>query len=171
MIWWQFWCILVHFDAFWWTSCTTQWPLHFIQKWISITWPNLKCVVLSCYGDHFSAFLYILVHFDAFGCICSYSYLLSGIHLFQKWITLVTQDKFEMLCSVMVQWPFWCILVHFGPFWYTSWATPPPLCIEFSSGHQRYVSYASRAFKPDQSHLPSSIHSGNTDLTCILSMG
>ena len=32
----------------------------------------------------------------------------------KKWITLVTQDKFEILCSVMLWWQFWCILVHFG---------------------------------------------------------
>ena len=88
--------------------------VHLIQKWISVTWLNLKCVVLSCWGDHFCAFLCIKVHFDAFGCTCSDSYPLSGVHSFQKLITLVTHDKFKTLCSVMVKWLFWWILLHFA---------------------------------------------------------
>ena len=182
MLWWSFWCILVHFGA------------HHVQPHD----PSMTC---------------------------SDSYPLSSVHLILKWIILVTQDKFETLCSVMLWRPLWCILVHFGafwctscltpwplhdllwllypfkcsftpemdhighseqirntllshgtvtilvhfsPFWCTSWATPQPLWIEFSLSHQKYVFYASRAFKHDQSHLPSS---GNTDLILALSMG
>ena len=81
---------------------------------------------------------------------------------------LVTQDRFEtlLLFHAMVT-----ILVHFGSFWCTSWATPRPLSIQFSRGHLRYVSYASRAFKCDQSYLPSSIHLGDIDKTWAISMG
>ena len=42
-------------------------------------------------------------------------------------IIFVTQDKFENFCYAMLWGPFWFILVYFGPFWYTSWMTPPPL--------------------------------------------
>ena len=55
---------------------------------------------------------------------CSDYYPFSSVHLLQKWIILVTQDKFVILCSLMVQWPFWCILVHLMQFWCTSCATP-----------------------------------------------
>ena len=70
---------------------------------------------------HFGQFLCVLVHFGAPhgqphdpSMTCSESPSLSSVHLFQKWITSVTQNKFEMLCLVMVH------LVHFG-------ATPWPL--------------------------------------------
>ena len=73
----------------------------------------------------------ILVHFGAPhgrphdpSMTGSDSYPHSSVHLVQKWIILVTQDKFEtlLLCHVMMT-----ILVHFGPFWCTSWATSRPL--------------------------------------------
>ena len=156
---------------------------------------------------------------------CSDSSALPNVHLLQKWITLVTQDKFRntLLCDAMVTilcflvhfGAFWCascatpwplhdllwllypskcpftpemdhmshsgqirntflcdgtvtISVYFGPFWCTSWATPWPLFIEFLSSQQKHVSDASRAFKRDQSHLPSL---GNAILTWVLSMG
>ena len=187
---------------------------------------------MSCYGDHFGPFWSILVHFGAPhvrphnpSMTCSDSYPLSSIHLIQQWIIFVTQDKFETL---LLCWPFGSILVHFGPFWCTSWVTPPPLhdcfwllppfkcpfnpemdhishwghiqkkifivmlwwpfwsiLVHFGAhhgrphdpsssnfhSHQRYVSYASRAFKCNQSHLPISIHSGDIDLTWALTMG
>ena len=97
------------------TNRSDSYPLssvHLIQKWISVTWPNLKCFVLSCYGDHFSAFLWVFVHFDAFGCTCSDSYPLSGVHLFQKWITLVTKEKLKTLCCHGIM----TTLVNFGAF-------------------------------------------------------
>ena len=45
---------------------------------------------------------------------CSVSYPLSSVHLMQKWIILVTQVKFEILCFGMLWKPLWCILVYFG---------------------------------------------------------
>ena len=59
-------------------------------------------------------------------------------------------------------------LMHFGPFWCTSWATPRPLCIEFSSSHQEYASYTSSALKHNQTHLSSP---EDTNQTWTLSMG
>ena len=53
---------------------------------------------------------------------------LSSVHLTQKWIMLVTQDKFETL---LLNHAMVTILVHFGPFWCTSLATPQPLSIQF----------------------------------------
>ena len=96
------------------------------------------------------------------------SYPLSSVHLIQNEIILVTQDKFEtlLLCHDMVT-----ILVHFGPFWCTSWATPWPLSIEFSWSHQRYASYASRALKCDQSYFLSSICARDIDQTGPITMG
>ena len=47
---------------------------------------------------------------------CSKSYPLSSVHSIQKWIILVTLDKFETLCSVMLWRPSWCILVNFVAF-------------------------------------------------------
>ena len=64
-----------------------------------------------------------------------------------------------MLCQAMVT-----ILVHFGPFWFISWATPGPFSIEFSLSHQRYVSYALRALKR-------ATRSEDIDQTWAISMG
>ena len=128
----------MHFGAFWRISCVTPWPLHDLYWLLSPfkcpfnpeedhlshsrqIWNNLLCHAMVTILVQFGAFWCILVHFgaphewphDPF-MTCSDSYTLSSVHLFKKWITLVTQDKLEILCSVMVQWPFWCILVHFG---------------------------------------------------------
>ena len=92
---------------------------------------NLKYLALSCYGHHFRAFWCILVHFGAPhvqphgpSMTCSDSSALPNVHLLQKWITLVTQDKFRntLICDAMVT-----ILVPFDAFWYTSCVTPWPL--------------------------------------------
>ena len=249
MAWGPFWCILIHFGAFWCTPCSTPWPLHDLlwllwsfkcpftleinhishsgqirntllcqamvtslvhfvpflcilmrlmcdpmtPQWLALTpilfqisiqsriysylslKTNLKHFALSWHEDHFGASWCILVHFGIPhvrphdpSMTSSDSYPLPIVHLLQKWITLVIQDKFEIIGSDILRWPFWCILVHFCAFWCTSWVTPRPRCIEFSSGQQKYVSYASRAFKCDQPHLPSS---GYTDLTWAISMG
>ena len=55
------------------------------------------------------------------------SYPFSSAHSIQKWVILVTQDKFKkiLLSCAMVT-----IMVHFGPFWCTSCATPRPLCTD-----------------------------------------
>ena len=132
-------------------------------------------LVLPCYTDHLDQFWSNLVHFGAPhgwphhpSTTSPDSYSLSSVHLIQKWIILVTQDNFEtlILCHAMVT-----IWVHFGSFWWPSWVTPRPLFIEFPLSHQRYVSYASRAFKCNQPHFPISIHSGDIDLTWALTMG
>ena len=41
------------------------------------------------------------------------SYPLLSVHLIQKWITFVTQDKIEILCCHAME----TTLVHFGQFW------------------------------------------------------
>ena len=125
MIWWQFWCILVYFDAFWWTLCTTLCPspplitltpipfstVHLIQKWISVTWPNLKCFVLSCYGDHFSAFWCILMHLDALALTA----IPFQVSIYSRNGSLRTNSK-----HFAPSWyndyfgVFWCILLHFA---------------------------------------------------------
>ena len=95
---------------------------------------DLKHFALSCYEDHFAAFWSILVHFGAQHVqphdptmTCIYSCTLPSVHLLQKWFILVTLDKFKILSSVILWWPFWYILVYFGAFCYTSCATPWPL--------------------------------------------
>ena len=77
------------------------------------------------------AMMTILVHFGAPhgrphdpSMTGSDSSPLSSVHLTQKWIMLVTQDKFETL---LLNHAMVTILVYFGPFWCTSWATPQPL--------------------------------------------
>ena len=71
---------------------------------------TLLCQAVVNILVQFCAFRSILMHFGAPNVrphdssrTCSDSYTLSSVHLFKKWITLVTQDKFEILCSVMVQ--------------------------------------------------------------------
>ena len=96
------------------------------------------------------------------------SYPLSSVHLIQKWIILVIEDKFEKL---FLGHAIVTILVHFGQFWCTSWVTPRPLFIKLPQSYQRYVSYVSRAFKCNQPHFPISIHSGDIDLTWALTIG
>ena len=149
MKWWPFWCILMHL------MCDPMTPPHL--SWLISPfkcsfnpekdhirqiriWTNMKLFALSWYGDHFGPFWCVLVHFGAPhvwphdpSMACTDSYRLSSVNLIQKKIIWVTQDKFEKLlkCHDMVT-----ILVHFGPFWCTSCATPWPLSIEFSRSHQ-----------------------------------
>ena len=163
MLWCPSWSILVHSGAFWCTSCATPWPLHDLlwllssfkcsfnpkmdhishSEQIRNTWlsHSMETILL-----HFGPFWCILVHFGVshFGAPHVWphdpfmtfpdSYPLSSVHLIQNEIILVTQDKFEtlLLCHDMVT-----ILVHFGPFWCTSWATPRPLSIQFLWSHKR----------------------------------
>ena len=94
----------------------------------------MKHFALWCNGDHFGAVWSVLVHFGAPhvqphdpSMTCSDSYPLSSVHLIKKWIILVTQDKFEILFSVMLWKPLWCILVNFGAFGCTPCATLWPL--------------------------------------------
>ena len=88
---------------------------------------------------------------------CSDFYPLLSVHLIKNWIILVTQDRFEMFCSVMLWWPFWCILMHFGAFWCTSCATPWPL-------HDLlWLLYPSKCpFTPEMDHIN---HSGLIQIT------
>ena len=95
---------------------------------------NFKLLCSAMQWCPFCAFWSILVHFGAPhvqphdpSMTCSDSSTLPSVHLLQKWITLVIQDKYETLCSVMQWWPFWCFLVHFGAFWCASCVTPQPL--------------------------------------------
>ena len=131
--------------------------------------------VLPCYTDHLDQFWSNLVNFGAPhgwphhpSTTGSDSNSLLSVHLIQKWIILVTQDNFETLLLGHAIVTIW---VYFGSFWRTSLATTRPLFIEFPSSHQRYVSYASRAFKCDQSYLSSTIHLGDIDKTWAISMG
>ena len=189
MLWEPLWCILVNFGAFWCTSCATQWPLNDLLRFLY----SSKCPFASVM-DHIShlgqiqntlssswwyimygALWCIIVHFGAFwytSCATPWPHhdLLWLLYPFKCPFTL----GMDHIChSGQVQNTLLChdmetILVHLGPFWCTSWATPWPLCIEFSSSLQNYVSYASGALKRDQSHLPSS---GYTDPTRAVSMG
>ena len=134
--------ILVHFGAFWCTSCVTPRSLHDLLWLLS----PIKCpfnpekdhishsghirntFALSCYGDHFGPFWSILVHFGAPHVrphnpfmTCSDSNPLSSVLLIQKKIILVTQNKSETL---WLSHTIMTILVHFGLFRCTSWATP-----------------------------------------------
>ena len=174
MLWWLFWSILVHFDAPHGqphnpsVTGTNTFPLssvHSTQKWIMlVTQDKFETLLLN------HAMVTILVHFGAPhgwphhpSMTCSDSYPLSSFHLNQKWMIFVTEDiskRIILWCHAMVT-----IWIHFGPFWCISWATPQPLFIKFPGSHQRYVSYASRAFKRNQSHHSSSIHQRDIDLT------
>jgi len=111
---------------------TSQGGVIGIQKWIIlVTQDKFKtlCSVLL-----WGLFWSILVHFGAHPVqphdptmTCTDSSTLPSVHLLQKWIVLVTQDKFEILRSVMQWTPFWCIIMHFLTFWCTLCATPWPL--------------------------------------------
>ena len=68
-------------------------------------WNALFCHAILV---HFCASWCILMHLDAL----SNSYPLSGVHLFQKWITLVTKEKLETLCCHGIM----TTLVNFGAF-------------------------------------------------------
>ena len=57
---------------------------------------------------------------------CSDFYPLLSVHLFHERTIIITQGKFETLCSVLLWWPFWWIRMHFGAFWCTSCTTPWP---------------------------------------------
>ena len=153
--------ILVHYCPFWSIfimsdPTTPPWPFLtsipfqvVIQSRNGSTshWKRIQSTfACACCGDHLDQFWSILVHFGApHGCphhpsmTGSDSYPLSSVHLIQKWIILVIEDKFEKL---FLGHAIVTILVHFGQFWCTSWVTPRPLFIEFPSSHQRYVSYA-----------------------------
>ena len=81
---------------------------------------------LPYYDDHFGSLWSILVHFGAHhgwphhpSMTGSDSYPLSKVHLIQKWVISVTQDKFETLLfcrAILTIWinfgPIWSILVH-----------------------------------------------------------
>ena len=106
-------------------TCSDSYPLssvHLIQKWILlVTQEKFKILCSVMLGQPFWC---ILVHFSAAhvqprdpSMTCSDSYPLSSVHIILKWIILVTQHKFEELCSVMPYRPFGCILVHSGAFW------------------------------------------------------
>ena len=176
------WCFLVHFGAFWCASCATPWPLHDL---LWLLYPS-KCPFtpemdhMSHSGQIRNTFLCdgtvtILVYFGPFWCTSwatpwPLHDLLWLLHLSK---CPFTPDMYHLSHSGKIWNTYLChgtvtILVYFGPFWCTSWATPQPLCIEFSSSHQKHVFYASRAFKRYQPLLPCS---GNTVLTWALFMG
>ena len=116
-------------------TCSDFYPLlsvHLIKKWIIlVTQDKFKtlCSIMLwwlfwCNWLRFSA-----PHVWPNDPSMTYSdfYPLLSVYLIKNWIILVTQEKFEILCSVMLWWPFCCILVHFGAFWCPSCATPWPL--------------------------------------------
>ena len=87
----------------------------------------------SHYRDHFGSWWSILVHFGTHhgwphhpSMTGSDSYPLSSAHFIQKRVILVTQENSKHFCTAMLYWPFGSNLSHFGPFWCTSWVTPPP---------------------------------------------
>ena len=98
-------------------TCSDPFQLFIYCRQIQNTW--------LCHG-----MVTILVHLAKFGCTsCSTPWPLHDLPWFlspliQKWITFFTQDIFKILCSVMVQWPFLCILVHFDAFWCIQCVTP-----------------------------------------------
>ena len=83
-------------------------------QWLICTWGSPKQetvtekVLWIKYMVHFGA-AHALPHEPS--TICSDFYTLPDVHFIQKWIILVTQDEFKILCSVMPWWPFWYILV------------------------------------------------------------
>ena len=118
MLWWPFWFIIVHFGLFWCISWVTPPPLH---DWFWLRPPfkgpfnpemgyirdsgQIRNIfALPYYAENLDQFWSILVLFGApHGwphhpfMTCSDSFSLSCVHLIQKWIILVTQDKFETL--------------------------------------------------------------------------
>ena len=92
------------------TICSNFYPLlsvRLIQKLITlITQDNFETL---CYLLLWLAFWCTLVHFGAPHVrphnpfiTCSDSYTPPGVHLIQKWIILVTQDRFKTFSSVML---------------------------------------------------------------------
>ena len=123
----------------------------------------------------------VMVYFGQFWCILVHTmcnpmtplWLALTPPPFQVSITPFTPDMDRWSHSGQIQntYLFYgtvTILVYFCPFWCASWATPQPLCIEFSSSHQKHVFYTSRAFKRYQPLLPCS---RNTVLTWALFVG
>ena len=185
MLWEPLWCILVNFGAFWCIPCATAWPLN---DFLWLLYPS-KCPFMDDISDSGQIWNTLLCHamdtilvlFGAFWCILVHimcnpmtpPWLALTPPPFQVSITPFTPDMDHLSHSGQIQNTYLChgtvtILVYFGPFWCASWATPQPLCIEFSSSHQKHVFYASRAFKRYQPLLPCS---GNTVLTWALFMG
>ena len=100
-----------------------------------------------------------LVHFGLFWCFfahlmcdptipCTESYSLLSVQEIKKKITLVSQDKFETYNGDQLT-----ILVHFGPFWFTScvtsrhlndliWLISPFKCRTFAE--KDYISHSGR---------------------------
>ena len=131
MLWGPFWCILVHFGAFWYASCVTLWP-HNDLHWL--LYPS-KCPftpemnhishsvqiwnTLLCHGMDT-----ILVHFGAFWCTsCATQWPLHDL----LWLLFPFKCPFipEMdhisysgqIRNALLSHGTVTILVHFGPFW------------------------------------------------------
>ena len=116
------------------------------------------------------SFWSILVYFGAFWCTsCATSWFLHDLFrllcpfecLSNPEIDHISQDKFETLCSVMLWWPLWSILVNFGAFWCTSCATP-------QSFHDLYwlLSPFMCPSNPEIDHISHSGRIQNTALSC-----
>ena len=116
-----------------WTLCATPRPLYDCFWLLSLFKfpfnPEIQKfkILLLCYAsDYFGSWWSILVHFGAYhgwphhpSMTGSDSYPLSKAHLIQKWVILVTHDKFETLLfryAILTIWinfgPIWSILVH-----------------------------------------------------------
>ena len=119
---------------------------------------------MPCYGDHFGSYWSILVHFGTHhgwphhpSMTGSDSYPLSSAHFIQKRVILVTQENSKHFCTAMLYWPFGSNLSHFGPFWCTSWVTPPPPHDWF-----RLLSPFKCPFYPEMGHISDSGQIWNT---------
>ena len=104
-----FWCFFAHLMCDPTTPCTKSYSLLCVQeikkKITLVTQDKFE----TCHGDHSVPFWSILAHFGSPHVrpkdpskTWSDSYPLSSVHLIQKKIMLVTQDKCETICSVLL---------------------------------------------------------------------
>ena len=150
-----FWSVLIHFGAFWCTSCVTPRSLHDLlwllspfkcpfnpeKDHISHSGKIRNTFALSWYGDHFGAFWCILVHFGAFWCIsCVTPWPLHDLcRLLSPFKCPFNPEEDHISHSRQIRNTFALSWYgdHFGPFWCTSWATLQPLSIQFLWSHKR----------------------------------
>ena len=99
-----------------WSKINKKWA-----KMVTMSWPSMiffwgRCILVHLMWETMTPPLVVLtpIPFQGF---------LQSINRSDK--LLRTNSK--QFCSVMLYWPFWTILVHFGPFWRISvWAMTPP---------------------------------------------
>ena len=136
----------MHFGSLWCIveNLPSPWPLHIllwlhlIQRWIFVTYSNLKHIILSCYSNHFSVFLCIwcnLIHKCTLGAIpwllhqvLWLPFLLSVHLLYNGSHRSIRQIQNTFLCHGTVT--IWCLFYYFAAL-YAQPHNPSMSCSDF----------------------------------------